>query len=128
MGFLGHLDTVPPGDLSNWFFDPFEPVKQEDFIYGRGASDMKSGISAIIALCLIYLRQGPPPVNISCFFTADEESDGIGIQAICEKGWFDSVMALQTDITHPAVNWLIKTAGMKNKSMVGTYYFTDALL
>lgn len=44
--FAGHVDVVPPGD--GWDTDPFTAVEKDGFIYGRGAQDMKSGLSAFI--------------------------------------------------------------------------------
>ncbi len=48
----GHLDTVPYGDTGEWKTDPGVPVERDGFLYGRGASDMKSGLAAMVyALC-----------------------------------------------------------------------------
>ena len=48
----GHLDTVPYGDTGEWKTDPAVPVERDGFLYGRGASDMKSGLAAMVyALC-----------------------------------------------------------------------------
>jgi succinyl-diaminopimelate desuccinylase len=94
IGLVGHLDTVPPGSLSDWDNDPFEPIEKDDAIFGRGAADMKGGIAAILALCLSYIRTGPPPVNIVCFFTADEEASGLGIRTFRQEGLFENVSFL----------------------------------
>ena len=45
--FSGHLDTVPLG-LSQWAGDPFGGDTDGDRIYGRGSSDMKGGLAAMI--------------------------------------------------------------------------------
>ena len=44
----GHLDTVPYGKLSQWNTDPAVPAKKNGCIYARGASDMKSGLAAMV--------------------------------------------------------------------------------
>ena len=44
----GHLDTVPLG-TAPWRHDPFEGHVADGKIHGRGASDMKSGVAAIVA-------------------------------------------------------------------------------
>jgi len=45
----GHLDTVPAGDLKNWKYDPFSGKIIGDKLYGRGTSDMKGGVAAMLA-------------------------------------------------------------------------------
>jgi len=47
--FNGHMDTVPIGNLKNWKYDPLGGKIANGKIYGRGASDMKGGIAAILA-------------------------------------------------------------------------------
>ncbi|MCX6073489.1 MAG: succinyl-diaminopimelate desuccinylase [Campylobacterales bacterium] len=42
--FAGHVDVVPAGE--GWSTDPFVATVKEGYIYGRGAQDMKSGVSA----------------------------------------------------------------------------------
>ena len=46
--FDGHMDIVSTGDLSKWSHDPFDAEVEGGKMYGRGACDMKSGISATI--------------------------------------------------------------------------------
>jgi succinyl-diaminopimelate desuccinylase len=94
IGFAGHLDTVPPGNLADWSSDPFEPLERDGLVYGRGAADMKGGVAAVLALCVSWLRKGPPPVDIVCFFTADEESAGSGISALCDAGLLENLSFL----------------------------------
>lgn len=76
--FLGHSDVVPAGE--GWRTHPFEPFVREGRLYGRGATDMKGGLAAIVcamaALAEIPLRG---PVQLVC--TVDEEDLGFGIRA-----------------------------------------------
>jgi len=44
--FAGHVDVVPAGE--GWDSDPYTAVEKDGYIYGRGAQDMKSGLSAFI--------------------------------------------------------------------------------
>ena len=46
--FDGHIDTVPVPDESKWHHDPFGGIIENGKIYGRGASDMKGAVSAMI--------------------------------------------------------------------------------
>jgi succinyl-diaminopimelate desuccinylase len=76
--FNGHLDVVPAGNPSQWKYPPFEGRLSKGRIYGRGASDMKSGIASFIhALSTIErskirLRQGAVVLHL----VSDEESHG----------------------------------------------------
>ncbi len=82
----GHFDVVPPGD--GWSVDPFAGVVRGGRIYGRGASDMKSGIAAAIFAVEAVRRAGVDlhgAVDISG--TVDEESGGFaGVAHLCEAG------------------------------------------
>jgi acetylornithine deacetylase/succinyl-diaminopimelate desuccinylase-like protein len=42
----GHLDTMPPGNLSSWQTDPYELTRADDRLAGLGVADMKSGVAA----------------------------------------------------------------------------------
>jgi succinyl-diaminopimelate desuccinylase len=44
----GHMDVVPAGDKSRWAFDPYGGLVKDGYIHGRGASDMKCGLGAMI--------------------------------------------------------------------------------
>jgi succinyl-diaminopimelate desuccinylase len=94
IGFAGHLDTVPAGNRADWASDPFEPLEREGMVYARGAADMKGGVAAMIALCVFWLRRGPPPVDLVCCFTADEESAGMGMSALCDAGLLENLSFL----------------------------------
>ena len=48
--FAGHIDVVPPGE--GWSSDPFTPAHRDGYLYGRGAQDMKSGVSAFVCACV----------------------------------------------------------------------------
>lgn len=72
LAFTGHLDTVPLGDAP-WTRDPFAGEIADGRLYGRGASDMKSGVAAIvIAACRHAAAGGATPVEI--VLTSAEET------------------------------------------------------
>lgn len=43
-----HVDTVDAGDLSAWERDPWDPVERDGILFGRGASDQKGGMAAMV--------------------------------------------------------------------------------
>ena len=73
--FAGHTDVVPPGDASGWSVDPFAGQVKDGWLYGRGASDMKSAVAAMVAAAARHLkaRGGTPKGRISLLITGDEE-------------------------------------------------------
>jgi len=84
--FNGHYDVVPAGP--GWKTDPFKPVVTGGLVYGRGASDMKGGIAAIItaakALADSNAKLGG---TLELSFTPDEETGGeAGAAYIVERG------------------------------------------
>lgn len=74
--FAGHLDVVPPGD--GWTSDPFAAEIRDGKLYGRGATDMKTAIAAMIAGAENFLRGGGAPKgSISFLLTCDEEGPAV---------------------------------------------------
>ena len=53
--FAGHTDVVPTGPLENWSNDPFVPTHRDGKLYGRGASDMKSSLAAMVVAVEEYV-------------------------------------------------------------------------
>lgn len=66
--FAGHVDVVPAGE--GWHSDPYKAIERDGRIYGRGAQDMKSGLSAFIqAVKETESFRG----TLSLLLTSDEE-------------------------------------------------------
>jgi succinyl-diaminopimelate desuccinylase len=74
-GFNGHTDVVPVGDLAAWTHDPFGAEVEDGFMYGRGATDMKSGVAAFTAAAIDFVRDTPPDGAVILTITGDEEAD-----------------------------------------------------
>jgi succinyl-diaminopimelate desuccinylase len=73
--FNGHLDTVP-FDESDWTYDPLGE-RNDERIYGRGATDMKGAVAAMLQVALAYARtETEPPVTLQFAFVSDEETGG----------------------------------------------------
>lgn len=72
--FDGHIDTVP-ADASDWSRDPYGAQMENGRIYGRGASDMKGALSAMICAAEYFSQDNPDfcgDLYVSC--TVQEES------------------------------------------------------
>lgn len=75
--FLGHSDVVPAG--TGWTGDPFVPRQMGDDLIGRGTTDMKGGLAAIVvALAAVHAETPEVPITVLC--TVDEEADARGIR------------------------------------------------
>jgi len=73
--FNGHLDTVPAGD--GWSLDPFAAEIKGNYMYGRGATDMKAGLAASLMAFVGLKRKGCPFAGEVIFTgVADEEYHG----------------------------------------------------
>jgi succinyl-diaminopimelate desuccinylase len=72
-GFNGHTDVVPVGDLAAWTVDPFGAEERDGWLYGRGATDMKSGVAAFVAAAVDFARETPPDGALILTITGDEE-------------------------------------------------------
>lgn len=79
--FVGHTDVVPTGDKNLWQHPPFDAVIDGDYLHGRGAADMKTGVAAFTLAMLDFVKQNPKHKGkISLMLTSDEEgiaTDGI---------------------------------------------------
>ena len=76
--YAGHLDVVPPGNLSDWAVNPFKPSIKKGHLIGRGANDMKSSIAAFVSAVSIFLNKNHKfNGSISLLITGDEEGDAI---------------------------------------------------
>ena len=75
-GFNGHTDVVPVGDAAAWTHDPFCGEIIDGWLWGRGATDMKSGVAAFAAAAVDFVRNTPPDGAIVLTITGDEEDVG----------------------------------------------------
>ncbi|MEX0364512.1 MAG: succinyl-diaminopimelate desuccinylase [Ruegeria sp.] len=76
-GFNGHTDVVPVGDEAAWTMPPFGAEVRDGVMYGRGATDMKSGVAAFAAAAVDFVRQTPPDGAVVLTITGDEEGDAV---------------------------------------------------
>ena len=87
LAFAGHTDVVPTGPLAQWSSDPFTPTHKNGKLFGRGASDMKTSIAAMVVAVQEFLAANPnPALGLAFLLTSDEEGPAVdGTVVVCEK-------------------------------------------
>ena len=84
-GFNGHTDVVPIGNEADWSMPPFGAEIKDGIMYGRGTTDMKSGVAAFAAAAVDFVADTPPDGSIVIAITGDEEGDALdGTTALLE--------------------------------------------
>ncbi len=90
--FAGHTDVVPTGPLDQWTSDPFTPTIRDGWLYGRGASDMKTSLAAFVVAIREFVKEHPDhPGSLAVMFTSDEEGPAIDgtvrvVEALAARG------------------------------------------
>jgi len=76
--FAGHTDVVPSGPLEGWHSDPFVPAIRDGLLYGRGASDMKSALAAMVTATEEFVATYPDHKgSVAFLITSDEEGPSV---------------------------------------------------
>lgn len=103
LGFTGHMDTVPLGGVP-WKRDAFGASLEGGRLYGRGASDMKSGVAAFVVAAIAQAERLRDSPGITLVLTADEECGCGGAAFLAQKtGLLGSVGALL--VGEPTANY-----------------------
>ena len=85
----GHLDVVPPGDPATWSVDPWAGEVRDGRLFGRGACDMKGGVTAILAAVRALVALGADRRlggELVVAFVPGEEDGGQGTLAAIRAG------------------------------------------
>lgn len=83
----GHVDVVPPGDLAQWYGDPFVARVTDRHVHGRGTVDMKAGVVANLAAARAVLAAGLDlPRSFGLHLVVGEEDGGLGAFATLQRG------------------------------------------
>ncbi len=100
--FTGHIDIVPLGGAA-WSRDPFAGETDGDRLYGRGSTDMKSGIAAFIVAAIKlapHLKDSP---GITLVLTASEEVGCEGAKYLAQQKLLDRAGAIV--VAEPTANY-----------------------
>lgn len=89
--FNGHMDTVP-FDADAWTYDPLGE-RVDDRLYGRGATDMKGPLAAMLYTAERFAeRDQKPPVTLVFAVVSDEETGGAaGVSTLVDSGVLDEI-------------------------------------
>ena len=83
----GHMDVVPVGERDRWSWDPFSGHLQDGYILGRGASDMKGGLAALLVALSKIASFSDLKGSILFMAVPDEETGGeFGTRFLLEQG------------------------------------------
>jgi acetylornithine deacetylase len=84
----GHIDVVPPGDLARWSDAPFSGAVRNGRLFGRGASDQKAGVAAMVFAAQAVVEAGDGLAgDVVLEFVVDEETGGNGTLACMQRGY-----------------------------------------
>ncbi len=110
LGFNGHVDTVR-FDERQWTRDPLGERDQE-LIYGRGATDMKGSVAAMMAVIrAITETEVTPPVGLVFAFVSDEEvGSDAGTRSLLEAGAFSPDACVVGETTSRAGRYSVSVA------------------
>ena len=100
--FNGHVDVIPPGPMDKWSCSPWSGEIRDNRLYGRGASDMKSGLAAMTMAMDALIRAGVDlKGDVLLEYTVDEELSGNGTLACVMEGYkADAGICCETSSLH----------------------------
>jgi len=87
LAFAGHTDVVPTGPVDKWQSPPFVPTQRDGKLFGRGASDMKTSIAAMVVAVEEFVAAHPDHKgSIGFLITSDEEGPATdGTVIVCNQ-------------------------------------------
>ena len=100
--FTGHIDTVPLG-AAPWTHDAFAGETDGDRMYGRGSTDMKSGIAAFVAAAVELAPHLARSPGVTLIITAGEEIGCEGARYLADRKLLDRAGALV--VAEPTANY-----------------------
>ncbi len=100
--FTGHIDTVPLG-AARWSHDAFAGETDGDRMYGRGSTDMKSGIAGFITAAVELAPRLVNSPGVVIVVTAGEEIGCEGARFLADRKLLDRAGAIV--VAEPTANY-----------------------
>lgn len=95
LAISGHMDVVDPGTKTDWDSNPFTLTERQGKLFGRGATDMKGGLAAMVIAMIELAAQGKPEKGtIRLMATMGEEVGELGSKHFLDAGYMKDVDAL----------------------------------
>lgn len=85
--FHAHIDTVPPGDATEWSGDPYRAVERDGYLVGRGSVDDKGCLAAMMsAFERLRAEESTLPGRVVLAAVGAEERGGLGTKLLIREG------------------------------------------
>lgn len=94
LGLTGHMDVVSAGNPELWTHHPYGAEIVDGKLYGRGSTDMKSGLAALVLAMIDAKEQGDFNGTIRLLATVGEESGEPGANQLTKLGYVDDLDAI----------------------------------
>lgn len=114
LGYNGHLDTVPY-TAHDWTYNPLGE-RIDDRVYGRGATDMKGAVAAMLQVITAFTEtETTPPVTLQFAFVSDEETGGdAGLTTMLDTDSFNPNACVVGETTSRAGRYSVSVADRGN--------------
>ncbi|MFP5332101.1 MAG: dipeptidase [Acidimicrobiia bacterium] len=103
-----HHDVQPPGPADEWETSPFDPFERDGRLYGRGASDDKSGV--VMHLGTLRAFAGKPPATLKIFIEGEEEIGSAHLAEFLQA--HAELLRSDVIVIADAGNWRVGTPGL----------------
>lgn len=106
-----HYDVQPPGPIEHWESGPFEPFEKDGRIYGRGASDDKSGV--VMHIGAVAAHGDDLPVGVQVLFEGEEEAGSEALPEILQK--YSHLLKPDVIVIGDGGNWEVGVPAFLNR-------------
>ncbi len=121
LAISGHMDVVSAGNAEAWTSDPYTLTERDGKLFGRGSTDMKGGLAALVIAMIEIKEQGLlERGTLRLLATYNEENGAVGSIQLEEAGYVSDVDAIvigepTTGMIHPShkgsMNFVVSSCG-----------------